>query len=180
MSSAALIRLGGLAAILAGVLRAAAAFLAAMEPSVALEWLYLLIDVLLLFGLFGVYAYQHAESGIWGVAGFLLAAIGLESIGGPDGEIGDVDIYTAGATLIGIGLVVLAVGSWRGQKLPRYVPTLWVLSTVVGMSAFLVAGSALPFQIAGVAFGLGFVGAGIRLWSDPTLRSLDGREEPPN
>jgi len=180
MSSAALIRLGGLAAILAGVLRAAAAFLPAMEPSVALEWLYLLIDVLLLFGLLGVYAYQHAESGIWGFAGFLLAAIGLESIGGPDGKIGDVDIYTAGATLIGIGLVVLAVGSWRGQKLPRYVPTLWVLSTVVGMSGFLVAGSTVPFQIAGVAFGLGFVGAGIRLWSDPTLRSLDGREEPPN
>jgi hypothetical protein len=40
MSSAVLIRLGGLAAILAGVLRAGAAFLPAMEPSVALEWLY--------------------------------------------------------------------------------------------------------------------------------------------
>jgi hypothetical protein len=180
MSSAALIRLGGLAAILAGVLRTAAAFFATMESSIALEWLYLLIDVLLLFGLVGVYAYQHAESGIWGAAGFLLAAIGLESIGGPDGKIGDVDVYTAGATLVGIGLVVLAVGSWRGQKLPRYVPILWVLSTVAGMSAFLVAGSTLPFQIAGIAFGLGFVGAGIRLWSDLTLTSLDGRKEPAN
>jgi hypothetical protein len=68
--------------------------------------------VLILFGLLGVYAYQHAESGIWGFAGVLLAAIGLEGIGGPDGKIGDVDIYTAGATLIGIGLVVLPVGSW--------------------------------------------------------------------
>jgi hypothetical protein len=168
MSSAALIRLGGLAAIVAGLLRAASAFLPAMEPSVALEWLYLLIDVLLLFGLLGVYAYQHAESGIWGFAGFLLAVTGLESIGGPDGKIGDVDIYTAGATLVGIGLVVLAVGSWRGQKLPRYVPTLWVFSTVVGTSGFLVPRSTVPFQIAGVALGLGFVGAGIRLWSEPT------------
>jgi hypothetical protein len=149
-----------------------------MEPSVGLEWLYLLIDVLLLLGLLGVYAYQHAESGIWGFAGFVLAAAGLESIGGPDGKIGDVDIYTAGATLIGIGLVVLAVGSWRGHKLPRYVPTLWMFSTVVGMSGFLVAGSTILFQIAGIAFGLGFVGAGIRLWSDPTLRSLDGRCKP--
>src|SRR4051812_43388739 len=125
MSSAALIRLGGLAAVLAGVLRAAAAFLSRMESSVALEWLYLLIDVFLLFGLLGVYAYQHAESGIWGAAGFLLTAVGLESIGGPDGHIGAVDIYTAGTTLIGIGLVALAVGSWRSQKLPRYVPALW-------------------------------------------------------
>jgi hypothetical protein len=141
-----------------------------MEPSVTLDWLYLLIDVLLLFGLLGVYAYQHAESGIWGFAGFLLAAVGLESIGGPDGKIGDLDIYTTGATLIGIGLVALGVGSWRAQKVPRYVPALWVLSTVVGMSGFLFAGSTLPFQIAGVAFGLGFVGAGTRIWSDPSLR----------
>ena len=178
MSSAALIRCGGLAAILAGALRTAIAFLPAIEPSVALEWLYLLVDVLLLFGLLGVYAYQHAESGIWGFAGFLLAATGLESIGGPDGKIGNVDVYTAGATLIGIGLVVLAVGSWRAQKLPRYVPALWVLSTVVGMSGFLVAGSTVPFRIAGIAFGLGFVGAGVRLWSDPTLRNLNSREKP--
>jgi len=170
MSSATLIHLSGLAAILAGVLRTAAVFLPAMEP-VAVEWLYLLIDVLLLLGLLGVYAYQHVESGIWGFAGFLLAAIGLESIGGPDGKIGEVDIYTAGVAIIGIGLVALAVGSWRGQKLPRYVPVLWVLSTVVGMSGFLVAGSTVPFRVSGVAFGLGFVGAGIRLWSDPTLRA---------
>ena len=167
MSSTALIRLGGLAAILAGALRVASAFLPASEHSAALEWLYLVIDVLLLFGLLGVYAYQRAESGLWGFAGFLLAATGLESIGGPDGTIGDVDIYTAGATLIGIGLVVLAVGTWRGRRLPRYVPALWVLSTAVGMGGFLVPGSAVPFQIAGVAFGFGFVGAGIRVWSRP-------------
>ena len=150
------------------------AFLPASEPSAALEWLYLLIDVLLLFGLLAVYVYQRAESGILGFAGFLLAVTGLESIGGPDGKIGDVDIYTAGAALIGIGLVGLAAGSWRSRKLPRYVPALWVLSTVVGMSGFLVPGSTIPFQIAGVAFGLGFVVAGIRLWLDPALRSPDG------
>jgi hypothetical protein len=171
MSSAALIRLGGLAAMLGGLLRTGAALLPATGSSVALEWLYLLIDVLLLLGLLGVYAYQHAESGIWGFAGFLLAVVGLESIGGPDGKIGGVDIYTTGTVVIGIGLVVLAVGSWMGRKVPRYVPALWILSTVVGMSGFLVAGSTLPFRIAGVAFGLGFVGAGNRLWSDPTSRA---------
>jgi len=110
-----------------------------------------------------VYSYQHAESGVCGLVGFVLAVIGIESIGGPDGKIGIVDVYTAGTSVIGIGMVFLAVGSWVARRLPRYVPVLWMLATGVGVVAVFAHLSGAAFQIAGVLFGLGFVGAGAHI-----------------
>src|SRR5689334_7639721 len=97
-----LVRLGALAAVVAGVLRVVFAFVPATVARDALEWFYLVIDIFLMFGVIAVYAYQHSESGVWGFVGFVLAAIGIESIGGPDGQIGIVDVYTTGASVIGI------------------------------------------------------------------------------
>jgi len=168
MSAALLIRLAGLAAILAGVLRVGTSFLpAATGSSAPLEWLYLIIDVTIMFALIGIYAYQHAESGILGFLGFVLSVAGTESIGGPDGKIGGLDVYRAGSMVIGVGLVLLAAGSWRAAKLPRYVPVLWIVSTLVGMTTFVAEGSGVPFLIAGITLGLGFTGAGLRLWTEP-------------
>lgn len=172
MTKTRLLRLGGLAAVVAGVLRIGAALVPTTAPAAPREWLYLIIDVSIMFGLVAVYAYQHAESGLWGLIGFALTVAGTESIGGPDGKIGDLDIYTAGATVIGVGAVFLGVGSWRARKLPRYVPVLWILSTAVGMTSFLTATSPVPYLIAGIAFGLGFIGAGLRLWTDPALKPV--------
>lgn len=53
MSSTNLIRLGGLAAILAGILRGVNSFVPSDAPSVAI--LYLLTDIFILFGIIGIY-----------------------------------------------------------------------------------------------------------------------------
>jgi drug/metabolite transporter (DMT)-like permease len=119
MSSQQLIRWGGLAAMLAGALRTAASFWPSAEPGVTLEILYLVIDILLLFGIFGIYAFQHERIGWFGFVGFLLAVIGTAIIAGPDGTIGVVDMYTAGSLSVGAGIVFLAVGSWAARTLPR-------------------------------------------------------------
>jgi hypothetical protein len=163
-------RLGALAAVVAGALRVASAFVPATEALGGLEWFYLVIDILLMFAVIAVYAYQHSESGVWGFVGFVLAAVGIESIGGPDGKIGTVDMYMAGASVIGIGMALLGVGSLVAQKLPRYVPVLWMLSTAVGVLAVFAQMSGLSFQIAGVLFGLGFVGAGVHILGDTALK----------
>jgi hypothetical protein len=165
MTSAKLIRLGGRAALLAGVLRTGASFIPSTPPGVALELFYLVIDVLLLLGLLGIYAYQHEEVGVVGLLGFLLALIGTAIIVGPDGALGGVEMYVVGSLLISIGLTLLALGSWKAQRLPRAVPVLWVLSTVVGIGGFLAGGLALTYLIAGALFGLAFIIAGVRIWS---------------
>lgn len=128
--------------------------------------LYLIVDVLLLLGLLAIYAYQHEEVGKVGFAGFLPAFIGTASIIGPDGTLGGVDMYVAGSLTISLGLCVFAIGVWQAGKLPRAVPVLWVLSTVIGVGGFVV-NAPVTFVIAGLAFGLAFVLAGFKLWSDP-------------
>lgn len=163
MSTQTLIRFGALAAVVAGILRVVSGLVPATGARDGLEWFYLVIDTLLMFGVIAVYSYQHEESGVCGLVGFVLAVIGIESIGGPDGKIGIVDVYTAGTSVIGIGMAFLAVGSWVAGRLPRYVPVLWMLSTGMGVVAVFANMSGVEFQIAGMLFGLGFVGAGVHI-----------------
>jgi hypothetical protein len=134
---------------------------------IAAEWLYLVIDVLLAFALFGIYAYQHHDCGMLGFIGFVLAAIGIETIGGPDGKLGSVDVYNMGATVIGVGMVLFALGSWKPGKLPRVASIAWIVSTAVGSSWIFGVGGDIPFTIAGIAFGIGFVAAGVKLVTRP-------------
>ncbi len=172
MRTSTLIRLGSLSAILGGLLRVGSSFIPSLptEQGVLLEVLYLIIDVLILIGLLGVYGYQHEKAGYWGFIGFLLSLIGTAIIVGPDGSIGSVDMYTFGATMISIGLLLLALGTWKANQLSRWVPILWVVSTVIGVGGFLMGGLALTFVIAGVAFGLAFVVAGVNIWTDSALK----------
>jgi hypothetical protein len=171
MSTSQLIRLGGLAAIVAGLLRGGSSFLPNGEPTDSQELLYLVIDLSILFGLLGIYAYQNEVAGRSGFGGFVLAMVGTAMITGPDGIIGGVKEYVAGALLISIGLVFLAIGAWRAAKLPRYVPLLWVTSTVIGVGGFALSGPPVLLTIAGLAFGAGFIGAGVTIWFDPALRA---------
>jgi hypothetical protein len=165
MPATTLIRLGGAAAMLAGVLRTGASFIPYTKPGVAMEWFYFVIDVLLLLGLLGIYAHQHAQVGLVGFLGFLAALIGTASIIGPDGAIGGADMYVVGSLLISLGLSVFAVGIWQARTLPRAVPALWWLSTVIGIGGFVAGGLTITFLLAGVAFGVAFLWAGARLWS---------------
>jgi hypothetical protein len=165
-SSKNLIRWGGLAAVLAGVLRAAASPWPFAEPTVALELYYLLVDVLILFGILGVYGLLGERSGVAGFLGFLFGVVGTAIIVGPDGEIGGVDMYGAGSAVLAVGLVFLAVGSWKARMLPYWVPVLWVLTAVLGFVGAGVECLEPLFVVSGVTFGLSFVGAGVRVWSE--------------
>jgi len=166
LNSVALIRWGGLAAILAGALRVAVSFWPSSDPNVALELLYLYIDLLILFGILGVYGFIGEQSGVAGFLGFLLAVAGTAIVTGPDGELRGVDMYAAGSAVLAMGLVFLAVGSWRSARLPHWVPVLWVLTAASGFLGAAVEGLEGLFVVSGVAFGVSFIGAGVRVWSE--------------
>ena len=172
MPTSTLIRLGGFSAILAGLLRAGSSFIPYLttEQGIFLEVLYLVTDVLILLGLLGVYGYQHQRAGYWGFLGFLLALIGTAIIAGPDGRIGSMEMYLLGVMLISAGVLLLAIGTWRANQLSRWVSILWAVSTLVGIGGFLMGGSAWTFVIAGVAFGLAFILAGVNIWTDPGMK----------
>jgi hypothetical protein len=163
MSSANLIRLGGLAAIVAGILRGVNSFIPSSPPSVAIAILYLLNDIFILFGIIGIYGFQHQESRLWGGFGFLLAIIGIAII--RTGAISGVNLYPIGASTFTVGLSLFAIGSWIAKKLPRWVSVFWVLSTIVGFIGYFIPSLSLLFVTSGVIFGIGFAGAGIKVWS---------------
>jgi hypothetical protein len=163
MSSTNLIRLGGLAAILAGILRGVNSFVPSSPPSGEIAILYLLTDIFILFGIIGMYGFQHQESRLWGFFGFLLAIIGIAMI--RTGAISGVNLYPIGASTFTVGLSLFAIGTWIAKKLPRWVSVFWVLSTIVGFMGYFIPSLSLLFVISGIIFGIGFAGAGIKVWS---------------
>src|SRR5262245_15605862 len=80
-----LYRLSGAAAIAGGAARIFSAFPLLADP-IAREWLYTAIDVLLLFGLMGIYLARVKALGFLGLLSFIVGVAALSFIGGPDAD----------------------------------------------------------------------------------------------
>ena len=161
-----LIRWGGLAAMLAGLLRGIASF-TPTTASVGLQIFYFTIDVLLLLSVIDVYAFQKQEMGRWGLVGYLLALIGAGLLLGHDVVNALAFLYPVAAILFAVGISALAIRSWAANTLPWWVSALLITSTIVGILGFVVKGFDILFVISGVIFGIGFIGAGLTLWLQP-------------
>jgi hypothetical protein len=167
MSRILLIRLAGLAAALAGLLRGIASF-TPTAASVGLQIFYFTIDVLLLLAVIGVYAFQWKETGRWGVVGFLLAFIGAALLIVHDVVSAVALLYPVAAFLFAVGISVLAIRSWAAHTLPRWTLALLIISTVLGILGFLIKGFGILFVISGAIFGIGFIGVGLTVWLQPS------------
>lgn len=165
MDKSDIFRLGGLAAILAGVWTAASSFVSFGDEGLA--WLFFAGTVLSMFALFTVFAAQAEPSGAWGLGGFALASVGNILFLG-ETTWGEAMTVVAG-TIYALGLVLLAVGTLRGGVFSRWVGWLWIGAVLVGLPAFAVpALTAAGFMLGGLAFGAAFVLAGYQLWAGRT------------
>jgi len=160
MNTQQLFALSGAAAISGGLLRIFSAFAVIGDP-VTLEWLYTAIDVLLLFGLMGIYLSRAERLGFLGLASFGVAVAALSFIGGPDADVFGFSTYEQGAAALAIAMVGLSI-AWlqRGER-PLWAPACWFGSVIcVGLFNFIPPISQYGFPLAGALFGLGFVLAG--------------------
>ena len=164
MSKASLVGLGGIAAVLAGILRGIASFLPAATPDVALQLLYILTDIFILLGIFALYGVQHEDTGKLGFLGFLIAVVGILVIRSSKAITG-VDLYPAGSLIFSLGLIILGIRLSLANVLPSWVVGLWSLSVLVGIIMYFVPSLNLLFVIAGLIFAIGFAAAGIKLQS---------------
>jgi len=156
-----LLRLAGAAAIAGGALRIFSA-LALLSDPIALEWLYTAIDVLLLFGLIGIYLVRADKLGFLGLASFAVGAAALSFIGGPDADPFGFSTYREGAMTLVIAMLGLSLAWIRVRERPLAAPILWFISA---LAAGLIGMTAPPlqdyaFQIAGAVFGAAFMVAG--------------------
>lgn len=164
MSKASLIGLGGIAAILAGILRGVASFIPDTTYELALQLLYFSTDVFILLGTIAFYGIQHKETGKLGLLGFLIAIVGILLIRSSKAITG-VNLYPAGALIFSLGLSILGIRLWLAKVLPIWIIGLWVLSILVGVIVYFVPWLNFLFVISGLMFAVGFAAAGIKLWS---------------
>jgi hypothetical protein len=164
MSKTALVSLGGMAAILAAILRAIAAFMPQTTAEAILQPLYFFTDAFILLGVIALYGWRHDRIGKLGFGGFLLAIVGVLIIRSSKALTG-VDLYPAGALAFAVGLNILGISIWRAGALPAWIVLLWVLSVLAGIAASLAPALGLLFAVAGLTFAAGFYGAGYTLRS---------------
>jgi len=156
-----LIRFGGMAAIVAGVLRVIASFVPGSSYRIML--LYLLTDVLLFWGSIGLYGFLQKKIGVAGTLGFLLQVGGILILIGRDVGVFGANLYPVGALMFAAGLDLFAIGTWQVKMLPPWILSLWILSTVLGPIGYFASGLSFLFVVSGILFGIGFASAGFAI-----------------
>lgn len=158
MTKNTLLQLSGLAAILGGALRVADAFLSSAATVNLQQFAYFLTDLMLIFGLCGIYLSRSDRLGVSGLLGYVAAITGLLIVRsfGPSA-------YLVGASVTLLGVVAIGVAILVKDAFPKLAPILWIASLIVGLIGFLPVGMNWSVTLAGVLFGLGFIAAGISL-----------------
>lgn len=160
--TATLYRGAGVAAMLAGVLRIVTSFIPYAPDQAALEAVFALVDLGLLFGTIGVYLVDRDALGLAGLVGFVVLMSGIASIVGPDGMYLGVSTYAVGVNVIAAGALILAVQWLRTGRLTTSALTL-IGSVAIGGFGPAAGLGAPAFVAAGVLFGIAYAAAGTHL-----------------
>lgn len=163
-----LVRIGGIAAILAGALRGLSSVLS--PSSTRIMTLYLGIDVLLLISSIGLFEYQRLEAGVLGISAVALEALGASILIARDLSVLGETSYPIGALAFAIGLDLFAIAAWRSKTLPRWILILLMLSTVIGPIGFFSSRLAFLFAVSGLIFAIGFASMGVAVYQSSLVR----------
>jgi hypothetical protein len=176
MTKHVLLRLSATAAIIGGALRVADAFLPGGVTVQVQQLAYIATDIMLLIGLCGIYLSRSNRLGLVGLLGFIASIIGILMVRSSAPGLFGFSSYLTGATVTLLGVVTLSIALLMHAALPKLAPILWIASLIIGAMGLLPVAKSWGVTLAGVAFGMGFVAAGIGVLSDKTAStSLPGR-----
>lgn len=145
----------------------AARIIIEITPTAFVEAGYLLSTFLTLFALTGIFLYQRKNAGVFNLAGFVIAIFAnlLMLVGEP--FIGEELVLTIGGSLYALGIMILAIGTFKPGKFPRWIPALWIIAPLIGLPGWFMGGTvltALLLLIGTTAFSAAFIGAGVVMW----------------
>jgi len=157
------LRLTAAMLIAAGILRGVGSFVpSTTSPAAAVQLLYLLTDICILFGFIGWFVAIHQPVGVWGFVAFVLAVLGILLIRS-SAAFPDVAMYPLGALMLEVGLNALAVAAWKAHWLPAWVPSLLLLSVIAGVASYASSDLSWLLAVSGVLFAIGTAGIGLSL-----------------
>ncbi len=153
----------GIAAIVGGLLRVADSFTTQALPAGLLAALYFTTDIFLLLGIAGIYLSRRSTTGMAGTIGAAIFTLGIVlvrvSAFGVLGSSG----YQLGAAVALLGLAILSGETLLRRHGGTMSALLWLLSFALGILGAAGIAPATLMPGAGVAFGAGFVGAGLEI-----------------
>ncbi len=153
-----LIRSSGMFAVAAGVLNVLSA-LPRRIPEPALPWVRRSADVSALVGLTGIYLFLRESIGTFGLIAFVVSVVGVLMLVGSFR-------YDVAVTIYALGVLLLAIAGLGTESLPLWIPVSWILAPVLALPGLAIPELGDAFSLmAAIAYGAGFVGAGIVLVS---------------
>lgn len=170
MAKSNFIRWGGFAAMSTGIL--GFAIIVISMTGNEQEWLYILLDLMLLIALTGIYLFERNKSGTLGILGYTIA-VGGNLISFLDFLLPDI-LWRLGSAILGVGLILLAIGLLKVAKFPKWVSIFLILAPVIGIPG-LFSEALTSIMVSGVStflFALGFIGAGYKMWNQFTISEL--------
>lgn len=164
MERASTLRLAGVAVLLGVAIDVVAPFLIyprLVEPQPHL--VYVLIDLLLLIGMLGARALTARVTGPLGLAGFVLAILGVLLVRTSPAQVFGQASYMIASAVWSIGMVVWAVDLLRARAM-RLAAGLWIVALVVGLIGLMLKDHGPVAHMAKMAFLLGFAAVGVQLF----------------
>ncbi len=166
MSKNILLRLSAVAAIAGGALRVVDGLLIPSAAIQTQQFAYFLTDLLLMFGLCGIYLTRSNRLGLAGLIGFVLSFTGILMVRSSALSLFGFSTYLVGASVTLLGVVAIGAAMLIHNAFPKLAPILWIASLILGVAGLLPVAMSWGVTLAGVTFGVGFVVAGISLLSD--------------
>ncbi len=124
---------------------------------------YVLIDVLLLFGMLGVQSVAGRVMGWPGLVGFVIAVGGVLLVRTSAAGIWGAASYTVASAIWSIGMVVIGATLLVRRGPFRMAAALWIAAFVIGLAGLALKDQGLAHRLAAWCFALGFIAAGVVL-----------------
>jgi hypothetical protein len=163
------LRLSAVAAIAGGALRVSDTFLTTAVAVHIQQLSYFVTDLMLIFGLCGIYLSRSSRLGLAGLLGFAMSITGILMVRSSALSLFGLSAYLVGATVTLLGIVLIGATMLSHAAFPQLAPILWVASLMIGVIGLLPSAMNWGVTLAGVTFGIGFIAAGICLLLDKTV-----------
>lgn len=165
MESRPVLRLAAIATLVGAAIDILAPFV--LYPRLAEPWphlVYVIIDVLLLFGMLAVRSVSGRSTGPLALVGFVLALLGLMLVRTSSAAIFGEASYMIASSIWSIGMVVWSVDLLRARGAFRIAAGLWIAALVIGLAGLVLKDQGPIAHVAKMAFILGFVAAAVDLF----------------
>jgi hypothetical protein len=130
--------------------------------------IYVLIDVLLLFGLIGLQSAAGRAAGWLGLVGFVLAVSGVLLVRSSAANVLGPSTYPIGSGVWAIGMAIMGLAQLRPRTRFRVAGYLWMLAVGLPLVAMIFRDHRpSTLATAHILFALGFIAVGVQLIRQP-------------